>query len=89
MMLLPAGRNLRMFAAFLCKCFTAAIFTALAGLLTACALPPTKLPLQENFGSVATYSRLFDATAAQTCEAARRALLSQGYLIGTSGKDLV
>ena len=39
---------------------------------------------QENFGSVATYSRLFDATPAHTCEAARRALLSQGYLINSA-----
>ena len=60
-----------------------------AGLLAGCAMPPNKLPSQENFGSTATYSRLFDATAAQTCEAARRALLSQGYLIGNASKELV
>ena len=45
--------------------------------------------MQENFGSVATYSRLFDATPAQTCEASRRALLSQGYVISSSSADLV
>ena len=45
--------------------------------------------VQENFGSVATYSRLFDATPAQTCEASRRALLSQGYVISSSAADLV
>ena len=45
--------------------------------------------VQENFGSVATYSRLFDATPAQTCEASRRALLSQGYVISSSSADLV
>jgi hypothetical protein len=44
---------------------------------------------QENFGSVATFSRLFDATPAQTCEASRRALLSQGYVISSSAADLV
>lgn len=44
---------------------------------------------QEKFGSLATYSRLFDATPAQTCEASRRALLSQGYLINTSSAELV
>ena len=60
-----------------------------AAVLAACAMPMTKLPAQEVFGSTATYSRLFDATAAQTCEAARRALLSQGYLIGAASKDLV
>jgi hypothetical protein len=60
-----------------------------ASLLTGCAAPLTKLPSQEQFGSVATYSRLFDATPAQTCEAARRALLSQGYLVGAASADLV
>lgn len=44
---------------------------------------------QEKFGSLATYSRLFDATPAQTCEASRRALLSQGYIINTSSAELV
>lgn len=52
-------------------------------------MPPNKLPSQENFGSTATFSRLFDATPAQTCEAARRALLSQGYLIDKTSKELV
>lgn len=45
--------------------------------------------VQENFGSVATYSRLFDATPAQTCEASRRALLSQGYVISTQQAELI
>lgn len=59
-------------------------------LLAGCATSRTKvLGPQESFSSVATYSRLFDATPAQTCEAARRALLSQGYLIGTSQPELI
>lgn len=58
-------------------------------LLAGCAPPIKQFPLQEKFGSTATYSRLFDATAAQTCEAARRALLSQGYIINTAREDLV
>jgi hypothetical protein len=45
--------------------------------------------VQESFGSVATYSRLFDATPGQTCEASRRALLSQGYIITSTAPDLV
>lgn len=45
--------------------------------------------VQESFGSVSTYSRMFDATPAQTCEASRRALLSQGYIISSSSADLV
>lgn len=38
----------------------------------------------ETFGASSTYSRLFDATPERTCEAARRALMSQGYLINGS-----
>ncbi len=64
-------------------------FLCLSAMLTACAMPMKATPPQEEFGDIATYSRLFDATPAQTCEAARRALLSQGYLISTASKDLV
>lgn len=59
-------------------------------LLAGCAAPP--LPHygpQENFASVATYSRLFDAPPTHTCEAARRALLSQGYLVHSAMADQV
>lgn len=45
--------------------------------------------VEEKFGSAATYSRLFDATPAQTCEAARRALLSQGYIVNKADKEVV
>ena len=45
---------------------------------------------QETFGSAATYSRsLATATTAEACEAARRALLSQGYLIVGEKADQV
>lgn len=67
----------------------AASGVGLAALLGGCAAPVKQFPLQEQFSSTATYSRLFDATAAQTCEAARRALLSQGYIINTAREDLV
>lgn len=50
-------------------------------------VPP--LPVNEAFGSSATFSRLFDATPAQTCEAARRALLSQGYIVSKADKESV
>lgn len=43
----------------------------------------------EAFGAAETYSRLIDATPAQTCEAGRRALLSQGYIVNSSSPDLV
>jgi len=58
-------------------------------ILAGCGTPVKAFPSQEEFASTATYSRLFDATAAQTCEAARRALLSQGYIIDTAAKELV
>ncbi|MFT3720868.1 DUF2242 domain-containing protein [Pseudorhodoferax sp.] len=62
---------------------------ALALALAGCQLPRQPLPPQEQFDSSSTFSRVFDATPEQTCEAARRALLSQGYLINTATKDLV
>lgn len=61
----------------------------LCGLLAGCGSRVKSFASQEEFNSTVTYSRLFDATAAQTCEAARRALLSQGYLIGSAREDLV
>ncbi len=57
--------------------------------LAGCTATASKFEVQESFGSVATYSRLFDATPAQTCEASRRALLSQGYIITSAMPDLV
>lgn len=61
-------------------------------LLSGCAVStePVKIfRAQETFGSGTTFSRIFDAPPAKTCEAARRALLSQGYIIDTHTKDLV
>ena len=51
-------------------------------ILAGCSGPAKMFSAQEKFTSVETYSRLFDASPAQACEAARRALLSQGYLVG-------
>lgn len=45
--------------------------------------------VQEQFGSSATFSRIFDASPGQTCEAARRALLSQGYIVRAANKEVV
>lgn len=44
---------------------------------------------QESFGANETYSRLVDAPPARACEAGRRALLSQGYLVSNTGAELV
>jgi hypothetical protein len=68
----------------------AASCTAVLCLLSGCASTgPKTFEVQESFGSVATYSRLFDATPGQTCEASRRALLSQGYIITSASTDLI
>ncbi len=56
-------------------------------MLSACTTPrltgerPTQVYQRESFASDETFSRLFDTPAAQSCEAARRALLSQGYIV--------
>ena len=44
---------------------------------------------QEAFASAGTYSRTYAALDAQACGAARRALLSQGYVISAAGSDQV
>lgn len=62
---------------------------AAAALLAGCGLwgggeaagEAAKVYHNERFENGETYSRLFDAPVEQTCEAARRALLSQGYII--------
>ncbi|NER66319.1 DUF2242 domain-containing protein, partial [Pseudomonas sp. MAFF212427] len=43
----------------------------------------------ENFDDSGTFSRSFAVSEAGTCEAARRALLSQGYIITTSERGQV
>lgn len=43
----------------------------------------------ESFDSTTTHARNFAATEAQACEAARRALLSQGYFVTRAGDDQV
>lgn len=68
-------------------------------LLVACAVPlggsagSTKhrsaVYQNERFQADETFSRLFDAGVDETCEAARRALLSQGYVITASRADAI
>ena len=61
-----------------------------AALLAACHTPgQPRYGLQERFGSGNMHSRLFDAPPAQACEAGRRALLSQGYLLTTVRPDAI
>lgn len=60
-------------------------------LLSACNTPPAKIKVyqSEGFEAAETYSRLFDAPVEQTCEAARRALLSQGYVVSVIKPDAI
>ena len=88
------GRFARHLSCAVARIVRKALAVAAAGgaalVLGGCVGTPVKtFAVPENFGSVATYSRLFDATPAQTCEASRRALLSQGYVINTKSKDQV
>lgn len=54
-------------------------------------LPQKKHPrlASEAFDSSNTYSRSYDHSPSQTCEAARRALLSQGFVVGRAEGDVV
>jgi hypothetical protein len=57
--------------------------------LSACTGPRVAVETQEGFDSASTFSRTYAAVAAQACEAARRALLSQGYVIGSADAEQV
>jgi len=61
-------------------------------LLAACGSPvprPAKNYDPEAFASTTTYTRNYPVSQDRTCEAARRALLSQGYLIESATADQV
>jgi hypothetical protein len=58
--------------------------------LAGCGSSPRRVSYEtEEFDSTTTHTRTYAATEAQTCEAARRALLSQGYMISAANPDLV
>ena len=71
-------------------CRSMALAAVLASSLVACGFnrgkeaPP---PLGETFGAEDTYSRSYPVAPAAACEAARRALLGQGYVIGKATVD--
>ncbi|AVP57443.1 DUF2242 domain-containing protein [Pulveribacter suum] len=73
-------------------------FLAGAAALAGCSGMPDAMPgLERNgasftpndFDSSSTHMRHIDASQERTCEAARRALLSQGYLVSTATRELV
>jgi hypothetical protein len=59
--------------------------------LAACTGPSARHKVYQNEGFSAedTFSRLFDAPVDTTCEAARRALLSQGYVVTVKRADAI
>lgn len=58
--------------------------------LSACSSAPTPLYQQEQFDAAASpYARTFHARSDATCEAARRALLSQGYVSTSPRADTI
>lgn len=58
-------------------------------LLSACATSRQGVFQTEAFGETTTYSRSFAAPVVETCEAARRSLLSQGYVITMFKPDAI
>jgi hypothetical protein len=67
----------------------AAATLASAALLGGCVAPRTGIDATEAFDSASTYSRTYAALDGQTCEAARRTLLSQGYVINVATAEQV
>ncbi|MEN4949258.1 MULTISPECIES: DUF2242 domain-containing protein [Pseudomonas] len=65
-----------------------ALALVLAG-ATGCSSPKTAIYEHENFDDSGTFSRNYPVSDVAACEAARRALLSQGYIITSSDPKLV
>jgi len=65
------------------------LVASLAAVLSACSTPKTAVYQKEEFSATNTYSHNFAAAGPATCEAARRSLLSQGYVIKDAKADLV
>jgi hypothetical protein len=57
--------------------------------LLGCTTDKSKVYQGEDFHATGVYSHKFEGSAVATCEAARRALLSQGYIVGEIKADLV
>jgi hypothetical protein len=78
-----------MFHAMSSRC-SFALAIALAFVLSACGSTRNKAeapPLGETFGAEDTYSRTYPTSPATACEAARRALLGQGYVIAKQADE--
>ncbi len=63
---------------------------AAATVLAACSSPPKPIYQQEQFDATSSpYAHTFHAKSEAACEAARRSLLSQGYVVSSSRNDAV
>ena len=70
--------------------FCVALASAASLLLAGCSSTPKRAFYEpEAFDSTTTHTRSYAASEGQTCESARRALLSQGYMLTASNTDLV
>ncbi len=69
-----------------CLILTILVASAGCGLRGAKQEPP---PSGETFGANDTYSRTYAVAPGPACEASRRALLGQGYVIAKAGADAV
>lgn len=88
----PFALTWRLFRSTMLTSFSRTTAAALVGLLTlaACSSPPQLKFQQELFETGASpYARNFNSSTTDTCEAARRALLSQGYLTTMTRNDTV
>jgi hypothetical protein len=68
---------------------SAGFVLALMSVLSACSAPKPSYQLEQFNAGSSPYVHQFPAKAAVTCEAARRALLSQGYIATSTRFDLV
>ncbi|VWB49904.1 putative lipoprotein [Burkholderia lata] len=72
------------------RLFSVSCALAAATVLAACSTPPKPIYQQEQFDATSSpYAHTFHSKSDAACEAARRALLSQGYVVSSSRNDAV
>ncbi|MBR8061864.1 DUF2242 domain-containing protein [Burkholderia ambifaria] len=72
------------------RLFSVSCALAAAAVLAACSSPPKPIYQQEQFDATSSpYAHTFRSKSDAACEAARRALLSQGYVVSSSRNDAV
>ncbi|AZQ50679.1 DUF2242 domain-containing protein [Burkholderia cenocepacia] len=72
------------------RLFSVSCALAVATVLAACSSPPKPIYQQEQFDATSSpYAHTFHSKSDAACEAARRALLSQGYVVSSSRNDAV